>query len=783
MTREGESRVTLALALVAATCIYAFSRVFTGRAWLIPALGAAVGSIALTRWLAHLRITLRRSSRGGTAGAMDGFVATLAVLAVGGLVVLAVVFPSDTTYGIPTFHTVHAALNALHAAGHAISTVVAPVDPTPGFLAMAMATAWVAGVLSAGLIGAPSNWRQEGEGADSLSSSLVAPLPWLVLFTVAAGVGQSSSWSRVFVVGLFFLAVLLYLLAEGWRASTHLPKLDGLIRLGALSLVGALVLPNIIPGYRAGPVFSSLRVGPSTETVINPLVSIKPMLLNQTNQVMFRVQANAQEYWRLTSLDLYDGTTWTSKGQFNPSGGVLSSPPPGLSIVPVQQHYRVASLTGAWVPAAFVPTKVSGIPTAYDADTSALIVQDSGALAPGNHYSVSSDAPEPTGYELQATGAASSSPSKADLDLPASARSSIGPIAAALVSQAGASTAYEDAVVIQDWLRSPAFTYDESVQAGSSSNYLLNFLTVTRRGYCEQFAGAMAVMLRTLGIPARVAVGFLPGQQAGTTAGGLTSYTVTGNDAHAWPEAYFSGIGWVAFEPTPRQGAVPPPYTIAAPPVQNPTPTPAATEPGTSAQPTTAPAATTAPVSHARQQPATPKASHPLSPARRAADDLILALIAAVALLVGAREARLRLPARLARTPRERAIAIYDEFRLRAGDAASPKRPGETAAEYGRSVVERLGLAPGPVTAVTEAYEQAIYRRQGPAETTISAAATANAQLRKLIWRRAGWPARIRLIASPRPLFTRLLRPLPEGSYELRATRSAKAPSAARRST
>ncbi|MGH2719586.1 MAG: DUF4129 domain-containing transglutaminase family protein, partial [Actinomycetota bacterium] len=298
------------------------------------------------------------------------------------------------------------------------------------------------------------------------------------------------------------------------------------------------------------------------------------------------------------------------------------------------------------------------------------------------------------------------------------------------------------------------------VQAGSSSDYLYTFLTQTRRGYCEQFAGAMAVMLRTLGIPARVAVGFLPGNATATTAAGMTSYTVTGDDAHAWPEAYFAGIGWVRFEPTPRQGVDTPPYALAAPPVQQPQPTPSASQSDAAGTQSPVPAPTVQPVPHTRQQPASHNPSHPLSPARRAADDLILAIVAAVVLLVGAREARLRLPARLAKSPQDRAMAIYDEFRLRAGDAAGPKDPGETAAEYGRSVVQRLGLPPAPVVAVTDAYEQAIYRLQGPDEPVIAAASSANAQLRKLIWRRATWPARLRLIASPRPLFTRGARSL-----------------------
>lgn len=756
MTKEGEGRVTLALALVAAACVYAFSRVFTGGAWLIPTMAGALGAIALTRWVAHLRITLRRSGRSSPAGALDGFVATLIVLAVGAIFVLVVIFPSDTIFGIPTFHTLHVAMAAVKAAGHQISTVVAPIAPNPGFLAMAMGTAWLAGVISAGLIGAPSSWRQEGEGAESLSTSLVAPLPWLVLFTVAAGVGQGGTASRTVVVGVFFLALIIYLLAEGWRASATLPKLDGLIRLGALSMIGALLLPNVVPGYRAGPLFSSLRVGPTTETVVNPLVSIKPLLLQHSNEVLFHVDASDQDYWRLTSLDSYDGNNWTSKGQFNPASGALAAPVPGVQTTVVQQDYRIATLTGAWVPAAFAPTRVSGIPTAFDSDTSALIVQDSGQLQPNNHYSVVSAKPDLSSAELAASGSASSGPSKEDLTLPVGTLKDIGPITNRVVSESGATTAYTDAVAIQDYLRSSPFTYDQNVQAGSSSDYLYTFLTQTHRGYCEQFAGAMAVMLRTVGIPARVAVGFLPGDSAGgVPVGGLTDYTVTGNDAHAWPEAYFSGIGWVAFEPTPREGVNPPDYsipTVVAPPVTA-QPTAGATQP---AEPQTTPTpepATRVPAT--APAPVQQKANHPISPARRAAEDLILGVIVALLLLVAGREARLRLPARLAKSQQERAIALYDEFRLRAGDAAGPKGAGETAAEYGRSVVQRLGLPPDLVVAVTEAYEQAIYRLQGPTDAAVAAADEANTQLRRLIWRRADWPARIRLIASPRPLFTR----------------------------
>ena len=71
-----------------------------------------------------------------------------------------------------------------------------------------------------------------------------------------------------------------------------------------------------------------------------------------------------------------------------------------------------------------------------------------------------------------------------------------------------------------------------------------------RKGYCEQFAGTFAAFARSLGLPARVAVGFTQG-----TLGPDGLYHVEGKHAHAWPEVYFSGIGWVPFEPTPTRGA------------------------------------------------------------------------------------------------------------------------------------------------------------------------------------------------------------------------------------
>jgi transglutaminase-like putative cysteine protease len=111
----------------------------------------------------------------------------------------------------------------------------------------------------------------------------------------------------------------------------------------------------------------------------------------------------------------------------------------------------------------------------------------------------------------------------------------------------GADTPYEQVRAIYSYFTDPAhgFTYSLSTRPGTTADDLTNFL-VNKQGYCEQFAGAMAVLVRAAGVPARVVLGYTPGvrQPDGTRL-------VTSHDAHAWVEVYFSELGWVPFDPTP----------------------------------------------------------------------------------------------------------------------------------------------------------------------------------------------------------------------------------------
>lgn len=133
--------------------------------------------------------------------------------------------------------------------------------------------------------------------------------------------------------------------------------------------------------------------------------------------------------------------------------------------------------------------------------------------------------------------------------------SDIAALTQQIVDDAGAENPYDQLVAIQNYLRDPAeFVYSTAVAAPQTPDAVWDFLT-DRHGYCVQFATAMVVMARTLGMPARLAVGFLPGE----STNGVVE--VHSDDAHAWPQIYFEGVGWVRFEPTPGvQAGAPPEY-------------------------------------------------------------------------------------------------------------------------------------------------------------------------------------------------------------------------------
>src|SRR5262249_46360746 len=115
---------------------------------------------------------------------------------------------------------------------------------------------------------------------------------------------------------------------------------------------------------------------------------------------------------------------------------------------------------------------------------------------------------------------------------------------------AKAPTPYDKSAAIEAYLRT-RFKYTLDLTGSPGDDPLPHFLFETRAGHCEYFASAMAVMLRTLGIPSREVNGFLPGEY--NDLGG--DYIVRASDAHSWVEVYFPDNGWIVFDPTPSAPA------------------------------------------------------------------------------------------------------------------------------------------------------------------------------------------------------------------------------------
>ncbi len=123
----------------------------------------------------------------------------------------------------------------------------------------------------------------------------------------------------------------------------------------------------------------------------------------------------------------------------------------------------------------------------------------------------------------------------------------------AKVVTAGQDTPYGATVALLSWFRGEegGFSYTEQPPVELATKPLLSFLD-TKQGYCQHFAGEMALMLRYLGIPARVAAGFT----SGTYKSGADEWVVTDHDAHTWVEVFFPGVGWLTFDPTPGRGQI-----------------------------------------------------------------------------------------------------------------------------------------------------------------------------------------------------------------------------------
>ncbi|MDQ0786451.1 DUF3488 and transglutaminase-like domain-containing protein [Streptomyces sp. B3I8] len=437
--------------------------------------------------------------------------------------------------------------------------------------------------------------------AVTFRSAAPAGLPLLALYSVAAGLADGgAAWLWFLLASAGYLMLLL---AEGrdrlsqWGrvfggsggaqargdSGTTAPVRTGR-RIGALALGVAVVVPLALPTLDGGLLDAAgagvgQGTGGGTISAVNPLVSLRDSLNTDDDRQVLSYRTSTEDtqdmYLRIVALDDFDGTTWRPAQRHIEDVPGTFPDPAGLARDVRRDEIRTriaAADTYAqdWLP---MPYPASGV----DVDgkwryepVGRTLVGDHGQTTKGARYTVRSLVVQPTARQLATAPAPSAELEREFTKVPASLPDVVAEKAAEVTK--GAHNHYEQAVKLQDWFAlNGGFTYDTQVEVGSGSGAIARFLR-DKRGFCVHFSFAMASMARTLGIPARVAVGFTPG-----TAQADGSMSVGLRDAHAWPELYFEGVGWTRFEPTPNRGTTPE-YTRTRTPTGEESKAPEATE-------------------------------------------------------------------------------------------------------------------------------------------------------------------------------------------------------------
>ena len=526
---------TIALTALTLSVTLGFGRLFVGRGFLFPVLAATVVAHGTAWWC-------RRHDLSTATGAV-------ATLAATGLVAAWTVLGHTTAYGVPLPGTIRAAGQALSEARGVFAVVQAPSVLLPGFI--------LATVLALGLAAFMADWA-----AFRLQATFEAVIPafTLFIFTAALDTARSGNWA----VALFVPATLSYLVVQGLARSNRAGAWFGgrpargpgtLIRtaavLGALGLGLGLLVGPLLPAPDE-PVIkykNRTRTGPTNRATISPLVDIRGRLVDQADLEVFTVRSEVKAYWRLTSLDDFDGNTWTSTDTYRETRGGVGTDEilqPGIPASEATQEYSITALASIWLPVAYRPQRIDELDgVSSNRDSASVITPEE--TTDGLTYVARSNVPQLT-PELLGTA-----PPQAPVEL-AQRYLALPTISPRVQNEArrivaAATTPYAKARALQDYFHTGRFTYDLNARPGHDTRALENFLLGTRTGYCEQFAGSYAVLARIVGLPARVAVGFTPGELVDGV------YRVSDRNAHAWPEVYLHGFGWVAFEPTPGRGA------------------------------------------------------------------------------------------------------------------------------------------------------------------------------------------------------------------------------------
>ncbi len=748
MNPRASATAATEFAIAALTVVLAvgFERLFVDRSYLAEVLVLGLGG--------HLVALVTRRSGLGPALSL--------VVSLAGLVVTAtVLFHGDTAaVVVPTASTLDAVRADLSEAWGVFADVDAPAPVVPGFVLVAGAALWVV----AGL----TDWA-----AIRLRSPVEALVPATTVFAFTAVLGVETNripHAVAFTVGaggvLLGIRSLRQASEEVWVAGTASRGVATTLRAGTAAgmvavLVGALVGPAL-PGAGSAALVDLTRLdqGAQTRVVVSPLVEVQASLVQQAPFELFSVAVddpvNDRDYWRLMSLTEFDGRVWRRSSNFDDvSGPVPSTTDPGVGRRIVRQRITTTRLGNIYLPVAYELSRVvddGGIGLEYEAETGSLVVTeaDQERARAGFTYVVESAVPDYDPDTLRSVD-------NTDLDprflaeytqLPDDLPPAIADLAHRIT--AASTSPYEQALALQQHFRSDTFSYSLDVALRHDIDDLEDFLFVVQQGYCEQFASAFAALARSIGLPTRVAVGFTWGEWDPVRG----EYVVRGEHAHAWPEVWFEGAGWVRFEPTPGRGAPGDTAITGQPPAQEGFTAVGSVTTTTVAPPTTAPGGGFVPPTDGEIQiPDVPLDGETGSSTSAPAGGgpgvwrvlLVVMAAAAASGLVPALRAglRRRRRARSAADPRRLVEVVWDETleALRLVDVEH--RPTETPLEFARRVDREV---PGDVGPVDELAAVTTVVRYGPGDEAADAAPRALDAARRVTERCERRAGRLRLV-------------------------------------
>lgn len=744
-----EARARLGLAGLLAITLFSFNQVFATGDYPGPALLGILIAVALV-------MVGRRLGLGSIATIAGSMVALIAYLCL--------VFQADKTLrGLPSLRALEALWRSLEHAYSSSQLDFAPVPPRPGYIVMVVAGLWLAAVV--GEL-ATFRWRRP----------LLASLPCIGLFALVMVIGTGEA--APLLVALFLVALFAFwglesshrLRAWGrwvptWKEHESEPEpteVTGTLarRMGAACVLMGLIVPLFLPALGDGLLVWRNSTGDGLSGAgggggsIDPLVSVRPQLINQPETVLFEVTSLRPSYWRLVTYTEFDGVSWKGSSRADvPSqfGAISTEVDPGRVTRNVRAGFVMRALEGERLPTTGLPTQVeftgsnadeyeSGL--TYDAQNGDVEMQQ--RIVDGLRYDVSAVVPEASFRNLS-RAAPGEIEDPRYRQIPTDLSQAVFETANQWTE--GIDNPFRQLVAIQNQLR--GFEYSLDVEDDGSDDYLGDFLTVTRKGFCQQFASAFAILARLKGFSTRVVVGFLPGS---TSLSAPTTYSVRGTHAHAWPEVYFQGYGWVPFEPTPRGPAPPPGYTV--PGVSGPRPE--------------------FQITGAGENPRFPGRTRPLEnepinpggidePGLRAERvnlewkktftriAVSLGLIALAYLLVTPawKLRRIRARYRRARGSRAAAAAAFAHFQEEAGDLVSRRAPAESATAYAARLAALRRVPGRPALRLASIYEASEYALADPSDSDASEARDLARQLRSSIWGGASWWDRGQRLFSP----------------------------------